>query len=58
MSGEASRTVPGLLPAIAGQGRQADYGASDASAQDSSDYVDSVEEGRNFDAEKLKSQAA
>ena len=46
--------VPGLLPAIAGQRHQADYGASHASAKDCSDYVDSVEEGRKLRRRKTK----
>jgi transposase IS116/IS110/IS902 family protein len=53
-----ARTVPGFLPAIAGQRYPADHGASHVGAQDCSHYVDSLEEGENFDAEKLKVQAA
>ena len=42
------------LPSGAGQRHQADHGASDASAQDGSDYIDSVKEGRKLRRRKTK----
>ena len=50
----APRTVPGLLPSCAGQRHQADYGASDAGAQDCSHYADALEEGRKLRRRKTK----
>jgi len=44
----AARTLPGFLPAIAGQRHQADHGAAHAGAQDCSHYADSVEERRKL----------
>ena len=50
----AARTIPGFLPAIAGQRHQADHGASHAGAQDCSHYADSMEERRKLRRKKTK----
>src|SRR5436853_5479401 len=43
-----ARTIPGFLPAIAGQRHQADHGTPHAGTQDCSHYADSMEEGGKF----------
>ena len=48
------RGVPGLLSSCAGQRHQANHGAPDARAQDGSDYVNSLEEGRELRRRKTE----
>src|SRR5215472_6419424 len=43
-----TRTVSGVLPALAGQRHQADHGAPHPGTQDRSHYADAVEEGRKL----------
>jgi hypothetical protein len=46
--GAATRTIPGVLPALAGQRHQADYGTPHPGTQDCSHYADTVEERRRL----------
>jgi transposase len=52
------RTVPRVLPGIAGQRHEASHGSSHAGAQDCGDYADTLEEGRKLRRRETKTASS